>query len=83
MNANITSNENAKPNSGKVRISLDLSPALNETLEEIMAEEHITKSELLRRAIGLLKVANDAKKRGQSLGLLDEQGKPLTLIIGV
>ena len=45
-----------------------------------MAEESITKCELLRRAIALLKVATDAKKRGLSLGLLDDQGKLQTTI---
>ena len=42
-NANATHQDPSKPSFGKVRISLDLSPALNDSLEEIMAEEHITK----------------------------------------
>lgn len=73
----------SKPSSEKVRVSLDLSPILNDQLEQIMAEEGLTKSELLRRAIALLKVATDAKQRGLSLGLLDAQGKLQTTIIGV
>lgn len=67
----------------KVRVSLDLSPSAFEILEQISAEEQITKNELLRRAIALMKVAADAKKQGHSLGLLDAKGKIVVQIIGV
>jgi predicted transcriptional regulator len=51
----------------KVRLSLDVSPELNDLLEELATATHSTKSEVLRKAIALMDVAVDAKESGQKL----------------
>lgn len=55
----------------KVRLSLDVSPALNDRLEEIATSTDSTKSEVLRRALALMDVAVEAREHGQKLWLSD------------
>jgi hypothetical protein len=56
----------------KVRLSLDVSPELNDLLEELARETHATKSEVLRKAIALMDVAVEAKGHGQKLYVSDQ-----------
>lgn len=56
----------------RVRLSLDVSPALNERLEEIAAATHSTKSEVLRKAVALMDVAVEAREHGQKLWVSDQ-----------
>jgi predicted transcriptional regulator len=67
----------------KVRLTLTVSPELNETLEELAARSHSTKSDVLRRAITLLEVAAEAKARDEKLGLFDKDRKLVTEIVGL
>jgi predicted transcriptional regulator len=55
-----------------VRVSLDLSPSLDGTLSRLAIELGCTRSEVLRKAITLLKVAVDGKGRGRKIGLADQ-----------
>ena len=54
------------------RLTLDLSPEINERLEAIARSNGITKSESMRRAFALLAVADTEKKKGLSLGIVNE-----------
>jgi hypothetical protein len=56
----------------KVRLSLDVSPELNDLLERLAEETHSTKSEVLRKAIALMHVAVDAKEHGQKVYISDQ-----------
>ncbi len=67
----------------KVRLSLELSQDLNATLEELAKKNSVTKSELLRRAIALMEVAAEGKAFGQVFGLVDQEGRLVTRIVGV
>ena len=67
----------------KVRLSLDISPELNSLLEELAAKTGGTKSDVLRKAIALMEVAVDAKRRGLKLGLADRDQQLTTEIIGL
>lgn len=67
----------------KVRLSLDISPELNRLLEELAATTGGTKSDVLRKAIALMEVAVDAKRRGLKLGLADKDQTLATEIIGL
>jgi len=67
----------------KVRLSLDISPELNSLLEELAAKTGGTKSDVLRKAIALMEVAIDAKRRGLKLGLADRDQPLTTEIIGL
>lgn len=55
--------------SGKIRISLDLPASLNAQLENIAAREHHSKSDVLRKALALFIVANDATHQGKKVGI--------------
>jgi predicted transcriptional regulator len=70
-------------NTDKVRITVDISPALYQKLDELANAIHGTKSEVLRRAIALMDVAVKAKEQGKKIGLA-EQDQPLAteIIIG-
>lgn len=68
----------------KVRLSLDVSPELNRTLESLADQTGASKSEILRKAIALMEVAVEAKRRGKRLGLADKDESVITTeIIGL
>jgi len=56
----------------RVRFSLDLTSAMNELLEGMVQDLGASnKSEVLRKAIALMKVATDAKAQGHKLYIAD------------
>ena len=57
----------------KVRITLDLNKDLDKSLESIAAKSHISKSDVLRKALALILIADEAKDQGQSLGIIDRK----------
>jgi Arc/MetJ-type ribon-helix-helix transcriptional regulator len=67
----------------KVRITLDLSPDLNRTLEELVAKSGTNKSDVLRKAIALVEIAMEAKPKGLSLALSDKEDRVVTKIVGL
>lgn len=67
----------------KVRLSLDISPELNALLEQLASATGGTKSDVLRKAIALMEVAVDAKRRGLKLGLAEKDQPLTTEIIGL
>lgn len=68
---------------GDIRLSLIVSPELNETLEALAESQHTTKSEVLRKAIALFDVASEAKEKDQRIGILDKDRNVVTEIIGI
>lgn len=66
-----------------VRLSLTLSPELNERLEHLAASSHTTKTEILRKAIALYDVVAEAKTEKKRLGILDQNKHLLTEIVGI
>lgn len=67
----------------RYRLSLDVSDDLNNTLEELVRGTKGTKSDVLRRAIALMKVAADAKAQGNKLGIVDSNNYLVTEIVGL
>jgi predicted transcriptional regulator len=67
----------------EVRLSLVVSPELNETLEELAERSHSSKSEILRKAIALFDVAAQAKQKDQRVGILDRDDKVVKEIVGI
>lgn len=53
----------------KIRLSLDLPRSLNDKLEAIAAREHLSKSDVLRKALALIVVASDAAHQGKKIGI--------------
>lgn len=66
-----------------VRLSLVISPELNDRLEEIAATSHTTKTDVLRKAIALYDVASEAKAEKKRLGILDQNKQLVTEIVGL
>jgi hypothetical protein len=64
-----------------VRLSLDVSVELNALIGELATDSNSTKSDVLRRAVTLLKVANDAKKQGKKVGIAERDQQLATEII--
>ncbi len=86
MNQAIAKNANRgspKTEKEKVRLSLDISRELNDLLEQLAAQTGGTKSDVLRKAIALMEVAVDGKRRGLKLGLADKDQQLTTEIIGL
>jgi predicted transcriptional regulator len=67
----------------KVRLSLQLAPELDRMLEKIVTETGSTKTEVFRQALALMKVAHDAKRQGQHIGLVADRSRLDTEIIGL
>jgi predicted transcriptional regulator len=68
----------------KIKLTLELSEDVNNTLEAIAEENSTTKSDILRKAIGLIKVANSEKKKGRELAVIDSKSeKVVTHIVGL
>jgi predicted DNA-binding protein len=65
------------------RYSLDLSPELDAALKDLADRSGSTKAEVLRKGIGLVKVAVDAKKEGKVFGVADSVEKLIREIINV
>lgn len=67
----------------KVKLSLIVSPQLNETLENMAQESGTTKSDVLRKALALLELASEARRDGKRIGILTNERQVLTEIVGV
>ncbi len=70
-------------NHRSIRLSLDVSPALNHVLDEMAQKTHSSKSELLRKSIALMEVAIQEKEKGNHLGVVSKDQKIVKEIIGV
>jgi predicted transcriptional regulator len=67
----------------KVRFNLDLSPETDSLLEDLAEQMGGTKSEVLRKAIALMKIAVEARCEGRKFGIA-EADQPLAIeIIGI
>lgn len=67
----------------KVRLSLDISPEMNDLLERLADATGGTKSDVLRRAIALMEVAVEAKRQGKKFGVAEKDQPLATEIIGL
>lgn len=70
-------------NKETVRLSLNISPELNEHLEQLASAGHTTKTEVLRKAIALYDVVAEAKTEKKKLGILDQNKQLLVEIVGI
>ncbi len=67
----------------KVRLNLQVSQELNRTLEEIAEDTGTNRSDVIRQALALMKVAHTAKKDGRHLGIVRDARKLDTEIVGL
>ena len=66
-----------------IRLSLAVSPQLNERLELLASNGHMSKSEVLRKAIALFDVVAEAKSEKKRFGILDQNKQLVTEIVGI
>jgi predicted DNA-binding protein len=66
-----------------VKMSLHLSPETNDRLEKLCEDNHLTKSDLLRKSLALMEVALKYKKKGNHLIVVDEKDHKVSEIIGI
>ena len=66
-----------------IRLSLSVSPELNARLDVLAQSSHTSKSEILRKAIALFDVAAQAKAQNNRLGVLDQDKRLVSEIIGI
>lgn len=57
------------------KFTLEMGTRLAEMIDYLAYDESITKGELIRRALALLKVALDETKQGKKLVILDSDGR--------
>lgn len=66
-----------------IRLSLDVSPDLNQILDRMAAKTHTSKSEILRKSIALMEVAVREKEKGNHLGVINNDEKIIKEIVGL
>lgn len=70
--------------SEKVRMNVDLSPELASFLEELARNEGATKTELVRRAISMLKAYKQQKERGREhVGFTSDPSQLEAELVGI
>jgi predicted transcriptional regulator len=67
----------------RVRLSLDLSPELNELVEKLAAELDCTKSAVLRHGIKLVELKARANRQGKKFGIAEPDQPLITEIVGL
>lgn len=66
-----------------IKMSLHLSPETNDMLEQLSQDNHLTKSDLLRKSLAFMQVALKNKKMGNHLVVLNGKGEKEGEIIGL
>jgi len=67
----------------KVRMNLQLSAELSAMIESIAGDTGTNRSDVIRQALALMKVAHEAKKKGKRLGLVSDPEQLDTEIVGL
>jgi hypothetical protein len=68
--------------SNVIRLSLDLTPEMKQIVDTLAEISGITQSEVLRRSIGLLKLAKEGEKKGESLALV-KNDRVVAKLVGI
>jgi hypothetical protein len=71
------------PSVETIRLSLDVSPELYETLNTLATKLHSSKSDVLRKAVALLEVAVRAKEEHKKFGVAAPDQTLETEIVGI
>lgn len=69
--------------SKNVRLSLDVSGELNDSLDSMAKDSNASKSDILRKSIALFELAMNEKKKHHHLGVFDENNKIVKEIVGI
>lgn len=67
----------------KVRLNLQVSEQLNADLEEMADSTGSNRTEVIRQALALMKIAHKARTEGRHLGLVSDPSKLDTELVGI
>lgn len=67
----------------KVRLNLQVSEQLNSDLEEMADSTGSNRTEVIRQALALMKIAHQARREGRYLGLVSDPSKLDTELVGI
>ncbi len=67
----------------KVRLNLQISQELSQTLDEIADSAGANRTDVIRQALALMTVAHKVRKSGRHLGIVTDSSKLDTEIIGL
>ncbi|WP_375512063.1 DNA-binding protein [uncultured Nostoc sp.] len=73
----------AQEKNQRIKINLDLSPEVYETLNNLAQQINGDNAEVLLKAIALLEVAVEAKQKGKHIWVADDNQNLETEIIGI
>lgn len=65
-----------------IRVTLDMSPDLNQLLDELARAQHTSKAEVLRRGIAMMKFAQQEREKGRRIGSADPDQELATEVVG-
>lgn len=66
-----------------IKVSIHMPDSLNEAVETLCEENHLTKSEFIRRALALMTYSLNYKKKGGHLAILDQNDNKLADVVGL
>jgi predicted transcriptional regulator len=69
--------------SDMVRFSVKIAPEMAQKLETMAKDTHSSKSDILRKALLIMDIAIDNKKRGIKLALVNNEGQKVSEIVGI
>jgi hypothetical protein len=67
----------------KVRLNLQVSEQLNSDLEAMADSTGTNRTEVIRQALALMKIAHQARRDGKHLGLVSDPSKLDTELVGI
>ena len=79
----VTFQMGARMSKKQIRLSLDVSPELNNMIDEMAEKTNSSKSDVLRKSIVLLKIAVQENEKGNNLAIVDKDQKILKEIVGL
>jgi metal-responsive CopG/Arc/MetJ family transcriptional regulator len=67
----------------KVRLNLQVSEQLNSDLEEMADSTGSNRTEVIRQALALMKIAHQARREGRHVGIVSDATKLDTELVGI
>ena len=64
------------------RLNIEVSDDVAELISRIADQQNVSMSEMVRRTLGVLKVAEQQKAAGREIGFVDDPAKLDTAIVG-
>lgn len=83
QNRNQAAQDAGRRRDSKIRLTLDVSSELNDVLQSIADAEGCSKSDVLRRAVVLMKVVKEANSQGKKVGIASEGQSLQTEFVGI